>query len=126
MRFAPGRIDAVVEAVLVEQEFLLLWVLLVRTAAVVVRAEHHLELLGETHVVPLLEGQRERDLHLQLLVEDLPFEVGYIHVLAMCTVQRLLSLLECVRALGVTLLLQLQESREYVFDVLKDLEVELY
>lgn len=113
-----------VEAVLV-QELLLLRILLVRPSAVVVRAEHHLKLLGQAHVVPLLEGQRERDLHLELLVEDLALEVGHVVVLAVGAVERLLALLECLVAFGVALLLELQEARENVFDVLENLEVEL-
>ena len=55
-----------------------------------------------------------------LLVENLSFEMRYIYVFAIGTIQGLLTLLERVRTLAVTLLLQLQESREYVFDMLKD------
>lgn len=124
MRLAARWVNTLVESVLMVK-LLLLWVLLLQASAVVVRAEHHLELLGETHVVPLLQSQRERNLHFLLLVEDLPLEMGDVVVLAEHAVEGLLSLLEHVRALGVALLLQLKEASEDVLDVLKDLEMKL-
>lgn len=54
VRFTTRWVNALVESVLMVK-LLLLWILLLRPSAVVVRAEHHLELLRETHVVPFLQ-----------------------------------------------------------------------